>query len=165
MKILLLIAPILFIACMLQEQTPHQNPSSLRESWDIWENLKKKNGSTYSYSVRKSSVFRGWSEYRLSIRNDSVKNIVIKRGGVDSLNTTNKQIYFDTLSNQEKAWYKTIDENYQWCQDSVLTLDKAKNDVSDIQFLSNGILKSCTYYPHGCQDDCTMGPRIDSVFF
>jgi hypothetical protein len=165
MKIPLLAVPILFIACIVQEQSPQPKPSSLRESWNIWENLKSTKGGNYSYSVRYGSVFQFWSEYKFSIRNDSMKTILVLRGKVDSPATTRDSLVFETLSDQEKTWYKTIDELYQFCQDSVLTLDKSKNDISELQFLSNGVLKNCTYYPHGCQDDCTMGPRIDSVFF
>jgi hypothetical protein len=94
-----------------------------------------------------------------------MKSILVSTGRYDSSGATSYSLDFGTLSNQEKRLYKKIDEQYRFCQDSVLTLDKSKNDISELEFSRNGILKRCTYYPHGCMDDCTMGPRIDSVFF
>jgi hypothetical protein len=166
MKLSVLAAPILLIACTFQGQSLQPELNSLKESWETWKSLKAKNGGNYSYSARFNSVFGFWEEYKYTVRNDSMETISITTGRFDSTGTATSILkYFDTLSSSEKSWYKTIDGQYQFCQDSVLTLSQSKNDISDLQFLGNGVLKSCTYSPHGCEDDCTTGPRIDTVMF
>ena len=164
MKTSIFAIPILFIACTTQDPPVQPQPDSLRESWDIWNGLKSDKGGTYSYSSRYSSVFGFWTEYEYSIRKDSMESIRVTGGSDDSPDTTSFVLDYDTLGHEEKKWYKTIDAHYRFCQDSVLTRDKAKNDIHELQFLENGVLKACTYYPHGCVDDCVVGPRIDSVY-
>jgi hypothetical protein len=165
MKISFLAVPLLLMACMTQDPPLQPKPDSLSESWEIWKGLKRDKGGTYAYSARHHSVFGFWTEFEYSITNDAMKTIRVTSGRVDSSGTTSYLLDYDTLEQAQKNWYKTIDAHYRFCQDSVLTLDKAKNDIHELQFLENGILKACTYYPHGCMDDCVMGPRIDAVSF
>lgn len=59
---------------------------------------------------------------------------------------------------------KTIPELYEQCENEVLTKDPATNDIT-LSFHPDGVLAVCTYYPHGCQDDCTSGIRIENLQF
>jgi hypothetical protein len=59
---------------------------------------------------------------------------------------------------------KTLLELYDECEQTVLTQDPAKNDIT-LMFFENGVLATCTYYPHGCADDCIYGVEIRSVQF
>jgi hypothetical protein len=54
---------------------------------------------------------------------------------------------------------KTMEELYRDCQRDVLSQDPAKNEI---MFAADdrGVLQSCWYVPHGCQDDCTSGVTV-----
>jgi hypothetical protein len=55
-----------------------------------------------------------------------------------------------------------IDALYEQCRTEVLTQDPAANFI-DFALDERGLLKTCTYVPMGCADDCTQGVTISDL--
>ncbi len=136
--------------------------ADIEESRAVWEELKAKHGGNYTYETSYSSWTGSRSRYEFIVRNNVMYEIHIYSGsGEEKLKLQNK-VRYDTVSIENKGDYRTIDEQYAFCIDSVLTLPRKKNEVT-LVFSKNGILARCQYRPYNCADDCTMGPEIENL--
>lgn len=136
----------------------------IETSIDTWEKLKKKHQNSYAYTIE----FISWSGFGNRTTIEVKNGVVFSRRYQEFLqeNATVKpaeENYYETGSelgkNPKGAPLKTIDELYETCLGSYLTVDPATHSLS---FYTNdlGIIRNCGYYPKNCIDDCFQGVSI-----
>lgn len=125
------------------------------------------NNDTYTYD-RLSQSWTGWATHtQISVAG----GVVVARDTdtysdypmrvVDAAGSYREQGN-DVGTHQAGHDAKTLPELYDECEQTVLTQDPAQNDIT-LMFFANGVLATCTYYPHGCADDCVSGIVINSI--
>jgi len=135
----------------------------LRESLQVWSDLKGSDQRQYRYTSLTSS----WTGSRGNTTIDVVGDIVVSRAWE----------LFDPDGMQVEAWTEdtaslgshphgaaplTIDQIYDRCASEVLPKDPAKNWIT-LTFMENGVLEYCSYFPNTCADDCSQGFNISSL--
>jgi hypothetical protein len=177
MKIKLIkIAPLLLIVFLLACSDSGTSPNpykpvrsktglSYDESFKKWDQLKRKNGNSYTYS----SSFTSWAGFGSTTEIEVVNGVAISRRWTSfTFSGTNKEVtgsYHEnkaTLnSHQEEAPPLTIDELYQTCAREYLTADTDKNTIT-FETSDTGLLWYCGYTPKMCADDCFSGINIET---
>jgi hypothetical protein len=139
---------------------------SLSESFQRWVGFENTQGKTYIYY----KSFGSWTGYSV------VDEVLVDQDSCARIIRTDRQAdrntgKMDTLCRREiatdsSAFYGilTFDKMYKYARDSILTRDTNANRIY-LEIFQNGLLKSCTYRPLHCVDDCLFGVSIDSLFF
>ena len=173
-KITITVFLLLLFSCDKDDNTNISYGSEYEKSLNSWNELKKTNGTSYSYE----STFVSWVGFGSTTKITVVDNTVSSREYIaynlynpetnEYLGMDNKIITdqftedINTLNTNELgAKPLTIDELYLSCAADYLTLDTSKNEIT-FTTDTNGILTNCTYYSIGCQDDCSIGIRINN---
>ena len=140
------------------DRDPRQD--DLDASRERWEALRDGASGSYAYSVPTSSFsgFRSQTGFRVE------NNRVVERSFrltdpdwqvVETWTETGAQLG----SHERGAPIRLIDDLYDVCADEVLTVDTDENNIT-LTFDERGILATCTYFPHNCQDDCAVGVTL-----
>jgi hypothetical protein len=145
---------------------------NIAESREVLGQMRSDSRDSYVYTRRDESWTGFGDRTTFEVRNGSIvlrKHEAWERDPVNgALNARSDQEWEEqgsALGTHEGAHpMKTIPELYDECESEVLTKDPMTNDIG-LLFHANGILAVCTYWPHGCQDDCATGPTIESVTF
>ena len=146
-------------ACESAEQ------ARLEESRETWTALKAQNGSSYRYTAQGGS----WTGYSWETTVEVLQNHVARRAYTSETDTGTVDAAWSeegaTLgSHGSGAPPLTMEGIYDKCASEVLTRDPGKNWIT-LTFQSDGVLESCSYFPHNCQDDCAVGVGVSSLEF
>lgn len=141
---------------------PLSNQLEFQKSLELWNELKTKNGTSYTYEVDFTSFLGFSSTTKITV----VNNIVVARsfesfGIEDSELLTYEENEGNLGGNAVGAMVATIDELYTTCLQEVLVVDKEGNDIL-FSVSDAGLLRTCVYIPMGCQDDCSRGVSISN---
>lgn len=140
-------------------------PVSLDSSKSIWKKIKNNNGNNYFYI----STHASWTEYSVSdsilVINDTVREVLrtvnkLEENGFNAVDTQ----FLITRENNDIVYFKTIDQIYDFANDSVTSKDTTLNFIS-INIDNLGLIQSAYYRPDGCVDDCNFGYNISSLSF
>ena len=173
-KIITTVSLLFLFSCDKDNDTNISYESEYEKSLNSWSELKKTNGTSYSYE----SSFVSWAGFGSTTKITVVDNKVTSREYIafnlydpetdEYLGMDNKIITdqfsedINTLNtNNQGAKTLTIDELYVSCAADYLTVSTSKNEIT-FTIDSNGILTNCSYYPIGCQDDCSFGISINN---
>ena len=116
--------------------------------------------SGYTYARYFESFTGAWHRTTITVEND----VVVSRSYEDSYETTWIETGADLGSHELGHPVATMPELYDECEDDVLTVDPASNEVV-FEVDEQGVLRRCTYTPLECDDDCTSGIAIESIEF
>ncbi|MEP1487999.1 MAG: hypothetical protein ABJK28_06200 [Algibacter sp.] len=140
-------------------------------SLKAWQNLKQSNGTSYKYEVKFGSVFGFGSQTTITVKDGIVISRTYEAYSIYDDNgqytTWENRIItetyyedFDNLNTHDNgAQSLTVDELYTLCLKDYLNVDSSKNTIY-FSVDNSDIIEACNYYPHGCQDDCTIGIGI-----
>jgi len=163
----------LSIACSSSDG-PHK--SALEESRSVWRGLVAMNGETYSYAVETSSFSGSATRTLLQFEPGAeLERAVATYRGFEVATPTPEGARGPLVlqweergaeigSHPDGAPADTVDVLYDRCARDVLTKDPKLNDIS-LEFDDAGILRLCSYFPRGCQDDCSVGVLISDLQF
>jgi hypothetical protein len=105
------------------------------------------------------------------VENDSILEIQSRSYKIDWQDQTKpiSDIEFEifnknTLPEYLKSYYRTMNENYEFCKDSVLLKDTTDYYIY-YSLNGNGLIEHCVYSYKDCSDDCNIGVYVDSLFF
>lgn len=162
MKLAILI--ILALVCFFPVSAQVTQLEEFNQSLRAWRSL---NAYAYSYTVPFQSGF-GFSD----VTTINVFNMTVVRRDFRSFqqSANGEEIPLDHWvetrpmigSHNEGAPARTMEENYNYCRNEVLTQDPNENTIY-FAVDDRGILKQCAYFPHGCADDCLTGITIGSL--
>ena len=165
-------ALVVFVACLVsckKDSTPYA--SEFEKSKQNWTSYKESVQNSYSYISYSGSVFGGYTETKIVVRNGSVKersyllgSYTYNQGQAPVLQILKSWTEDSAVLNthQEGALPATLDEIYTQASTKWLNVEKNKNDIY-FSVDSTGLIKSCGYVPKGCQDDCFVGINIKSI--
>jgi len=141
-------------------------PISLDSSKDVWNRIKRDNGSTYLYTYHFGSVFGHGGSDLVLVKNDTVDEVIITSTHVNQNNGDNiiDTQYLITKANKEITRFKTVDEFYAFAEDTVMTKDTAQNWIG-VFIDAKGVLVDAYYAPKMCFDDCHRDYNIGSLSF
>jgi hypothetical protein len=137
---------------------------NFNKSHEAWENLKSNNGNSYRYTTEFNSWVGFGSKTIIEIQNGTV---ISREYEEFSTNESNSSLlsYMETGSDlgshTEGAPVATVDELYDSCISNYLFVDANTNYIN---FQTNEIdlLKSCSYIPKNCADDCVVGIQLSN---
>ncbi|TDM00394.1 MAG: hypothetical protein C4K58_04085 [Flavobacteriaceae bacterium] len=145
----------------IKNSVDSENITKAKSSLESWKDLKKNNGNSYMYTVH----FRSWvgsgSKTTLTIQNGVVTKREYEeykdRSGtiVSSYSETGNQVG----KNQFGADALTIDQLYDTCISSILTVNPDHNYIS-FSTDNSKMMRTCSYFPKNCADDCSVGVNI-----
>ena len=136
---------------------------------DIWNELKLKNGDSYSYEIKRGSWTGQGDKTTIIVEND----IVIARNYIsgyyeyvnNEVNLIAEYSYQENKtnlgSNERGAEIKIIEDYYLDCSSKYLTVDQKTNKLN-FSTNENGMMNACGYTPEGCIDDCNFGISISN---
>ena len=140
---------------------------SYKTSKNSWEELKARNGTSYSYTVETSSWTGFETKTVIRVVEDEVvgrdfesKKVVQEDGEV---NVEILESYSETStelnSHENGAAPLTVNELYDTCLSEYLVVDRAENTIYFDTF-NSGIINICGYSNKYCADDCFHGFKI-----
>ena len=144
------------------------NMSRYQQSLNDWNSLKVNNDNCYTYSTGYTS----WTGYGSTTAITVEDGIVVQRSYKSYQLLDGQQNVIDSYdeigisqigTNTAGADAVTMDELYTECP-QYLSVDEQNNDMT-FTTDDNNILSRCTYYPLGCQDDCSVGISVSSLEF
>ncbi|MEX6686144.1 hypothetical protein QTN47_01490 [Danxiaibacter flavus] len=167
----LLVAIVLITSFFSCKKDSIQYASEFEKSKQAWNSYKASIGNSYSYIIYSGSVFGGYAETKITVRNGAVKgrsylagSYVYNQGQAPLLQIMRSWTEDSAALNthQEGDAAVLLDEIYAQAPTVWLNVEKKKNDV---YFTSDsiGLITSCGYVPKGCQDDCFIGVHIKSI--
>lgn len=136
--------------------------SEFEKSLDAWNVQKNREGNSYRYTARVSSVFGFGSSTTITVQNGEVVsreyeafvfNPQTQEEEITSTWTENKS---ELNTHEEGAEPLTLDEIYGTCRRDILSVNQDDNFIN-FEAENNGILSICTYFPKNCADDCSVG--------
>ena len=136
--------------------------SEFEKSLDAWNVQKKKEGNSYRYTARVTSVFGFGSSTIITVQDGEVfsrayeafqYNPQTQEEVITSSWIENKS---ELSTHEEGAEPLTLDEIYASCRREILSVNKDDNFIN-FAAENNGILSVCTYFPKNCADDCSVG--------
>lgn len=154
----------------LQEniQIEGEHGYNFRESKAAWDELKRKNGNSYEYTILEQSWTGTGSETTIDVEKGRVIGryylafeISDEDGSkeiTDSYEETSKK---EIGSHSLGAPPHTIDDLYKTCISEYLIVDPDSNEVY-FETNEEGVMILCGFVPIGCQDDCYRGIRISA---
>lgn len=153
-KTLLASSSILYFAACAEP-----TPTDVDVSREEFQRLES-DASGYTYG----RYFQSWTEewHRTTIVVEG--GAVVSRSYVDSSDTSWTESGADLGSHEAGHPVATMPELYDECEDDVLTVDPASNEVV-FEVDELGLLRRCTFTPIECEDDCTEGVAIESIEF
>jgi hypothetical protein len=108
--------------------------------------------------------FQSWTGYWQRTTVTVAGGVVVERSYVNSDDTSWVETGADLGSHDAGYPAATMQELYDECEDEILTVDPASNEVV-FAVDEGGLLSECTYRPLNCDDDCTVGIAIESLVF
>ena len=138
---------------------------NFRESKSQWDELKKRHGNSYEYSLEEQSWIGVGSETTIKVEDGIVvsryyKAYTISDNGektiIDSYREESKK---EIGSHEAGAPPLTIDDLYKSCLSGYLIADPDQNTVY-FETTEEGVIALCGYVPVGCVDDCFRGFKI-----
>ncbi len=138
----------------------------LASSLVTWKKEKDRNGSSYKYVVN----FQSWVGFGSETTIIVINNQVVERHYLAWDNEQNQTESWDEISHEELGIHdygaplKLIEDLYEECSENVLTESTEDNHIY-IDFFDSGLLKTCSYFPNQCADDCSQGVSIDDLEF
>jgi len=139
-------------------------------SLKAWLNYKSDVGNSYQYTI----TYGSWTGYGVEITTGISKGQFVFRdftsfryrndgsGKKDTLKSWHEDTATINTHTQDAGEIMTIDEIYTKARTVWLKVDASANDIF-FEAKNNGIISSCGYVPHGCQDDCFNGVKIKSI--
>jgi hypothetical protein len=135
------------------------------ESFQKWEELKRMNGNSYTYT----SSFTSWTGFGTITEIEVINGIVVSRQWTSFvIEQSKKEVtgsYFENQANlnthEQGEPPLTIDELYQTCAREYLVADVERNIIT-FETSETGLLWFCGYTPKMCADDCYQGINIGS---
>lgn len=161
---ILLLAGMAFASCKKDIAYGNQYDKSFK----AWLNFKAASGDSYRYMV----AFGSWTGYSTETVITVEKGKVVARSFVakDFADRTTNQVVVreewsedaGSLGTHEKGFAPaTLDEIYQRAKTDWLL--KRKDAQTYFETRNNGMISSCGYVNHGCQDDCFRGISIGFI--
>ncbi|TYP98705.1 hypothetical protein C7447_10220 [Tenacibaculum adriaticum] len=143
------------------------NGLSFNENLEKWNELKIENGNSYTYKIRRSSVFGHTQTTTLVIQNDKViaRSFESYKPDLDSddFNLILIETYDENESNLGEntngAELKLIEDYYNDCSSEYLIVT-TNNKIITFSTSDSGIITSCGYRDKRCADDCFIGYTI-----
>ncbi|WP_156879152.1 hypothetical protein [Salinimicrobium xinjiangense] len=141
---------------------------NFRESKAAWDQLKKKNGNSYEYTILEQSWTGHGSETTLLVEKGKVKGryyiafLISDEDGSKTITDSYEEILKKDIGKHEPgAPPFTMDDLYKSCISEFLIADP---DTNEVYFETDevGIMILCGFVPIGCQDDCYRGIRISN---
>jgi len=142
-----------FAACA--DPTPTEVDASREEFARL-----ESDASGYTYARYFQSFTGDWHRTTITVSG----GVVVQRSYEDSYETTWTETGADLGSHEIGHPVATMPELYDECENDVLTVDPASNEVV-FEVDEQGLLRRCTYTPIECEDDCTSGISIESLEF
>ena len=133
------------------------------ESKSQWDELKKRNGNSYEYTLLEQSWTGVGSETTITVEKgkvvgrDFVAFVISEEDGTKEITDTYKEESKKEIGTHSLgAPPQSIDDLYKTCVSEYLIADPDSNTV---YFDTNeeGIIALCGYVPVGCGDDCFKG--------
>jgi len=138
------------------------------QSLNKWNDLKNKNGNSYSYTT----TFGSWTGYgyttEFKIENGVIKSRIYEAFKINGQDGTKEIIetYSETIDNlgthSKGAPLMTIDALYDVCAKKYLMANETDNTLY-FETGKDGLMTMCGFVPIGCMDDCFEGVIISSL--
>lgn len=142
--------------------------TAYNESMKSWNEQKKEHNNSYEYAVSFSSWVGYHATTTIGVKNGKVISRTFSERTQDAdgrFSEGEMTVYTENEANintHEKGYKATtIDEVYKNCGTKSLQVDEQFNSI---YFATDdlGIIKSCSYTPQNCMDDCSVGIDISS---
>ena len=139
---------------------------NFRESKSQWDELKKRHGNSYEYSLKEQSWTGAGSETTMYVQKGKVVErhfvayVISEEDGTKEITDSYKESSKKEVGTHNSgAPPLSIDDLYNTCVSQYLIADPDDNTV---YFDTNeeGIIAICGYVPVGCADDCFTGFHI-----
>jgi hypothetical protein len=150
-----LVTILALCACAEDERQRDLDDSRAR-----WEERRDSIGGTYAYH----RTSPGWIPFGATTRFEVRANAVVERSyeardASGQPKTTWTETGAALGSHPEGDPVKTVDQLYDECERTVLTVDEDKNDVH-VRYDDDGFLVTCTYSEKGRSDGPTYGVNL-----
>ena len=140
------------------------NGLSFNENLDKWYELKTENGSSYTYKIKRSSVFGNTETTTFVVQNDKIvsRKFESYTPNFDSedyeliLTNSYEENESNLGENTNGAELKLIEDYYNDCSSEYLIVDTTNNIIT-FTTADSGIITSCGYTDERCADDCFIG--------
>jgi len=144
--------------------TKYSHLNSMQKSQQLWQSIKS-NYPDYQYEV----LFSSWVGFRHStvvqIHQHQVSSREYRAWNAErKLAHYWKELGTEVGLHAEGADPLTLDQLYSHCEQLIGNYYKESNHFR-LEFNEQGLLKSCSYSPKQCADDCTQGIEIENLNF
>ena len=138
----------------------------LREHYQTWLAISASQACSYDYVLRTNSVFGPWCQTQLQVRSDRV---VSRRQWEGTREDPVGKLVLEEVGaavGSKPGCHEplTLERQYARCWDEVLCQSPADNYLY-LQFGDDGLLRTCTYRPRHCFDNCNTGVVITGIVF
>jgi len=160
---------VLFLTlCSSCKKDKLEYKTDFEKSSAAWKTFKAKSGNSYVYQVSTSS----WTNYQtfttITVTDGKVTHRAYTARSTNQAPSASVTIHEEweedqqTLNSHESgAKSQTLDEIYE--QARTVWLKKRGDADTYFKAENDGLISSCGFVPHGCQDDCFTGIHIEFI--
>jgi hypothetical protein len=147
--------------------TEEENQERLAKSLATWEEQRGANGNSYTYTSSFTSFTGLHGRTTFVVEDGVVVERHYKQSHVDAgQDPITWSEFGDEVGNNPQGFRpRLIDDLYAECSQEVLTQERESNWIDLWIDRDTEILRSCTYRPLGCMDDCQRGVNIGTLTF
>lgn len=159
-----LLALLSFVGHAQESSRADSMRSTLEQSRNKWEEIKKTCNNSYTFSLEEGSYTGHGSVTTITVRNGVVVQRMYQDWFKDNPDFTptifvERGEEINTRPEGERA--RTLDEIYTECEEWI-----SKDPLTNHLYLHldrKGLLYMCGHYPMGCMDDCFRGVNVRSI--